>query len=492
VRRALAIVAGGAAFVLLATANSGGYRYGVSDQAYYQPAIVHALDPATFPRDRALLATQSKFLISDQAIAALVAMTGGAIERVFLGVYLLGLLGLFAAALAFSRALRFSPMATTALLLLMTFRHRIARTGANSLEGYLHMRTLAFAAGVAALAAIASGRLRLAALAILMAAAIHPTTALWFAIVWAVAVWVRHPASRRGLALAGAAAAAGALWLLTSGPLAGRLVVMDRAWLDVLGDKDYLFPTDWPLYAWTMNLLYPVIVVAVYRARRRAGVTSAGERALTIGLMALAVVFAISVPLTMMHVALAVQLQVPRVFWLLDFAAIAAIAWAMMQARASSRGVAIALIGLLAAASVGRSAFVLTRSGADVRLFTPSLPGTPWVDVLSWLRSQPMDWHVLADPEHGWRQGISVRVGASRDTLIEASKDASIGMYDRAVAMRVADRAAATSGYEGFDDARLRTLAERYDLDVAIVRADRPTSLPVLYRNSAFAVLDLR
>lgn len=489
--RAFAIVAGGAAFVLLATANSGGYRYGVSDQAYYQPAIVHALDPATFPRDRALLATQSKFLLSDQAIAGLVAMTGGDIERVFLVVYLAGLAGLFAAALAFSRAMRFTPMTTTALMLLLTLRHRIARTGANSLEGYLHMRTLAFAAGVASLAAIASGRLRLAAMAIALAAAIHPTTALWFAIVWAVAVWVLHPASRRALTIAGVAIVAGAIWLLTAGPLAGRLVIMDRAWLDVLGDKDYLFPADWPLYAWLLNLLYPVIVLAMYRARVRAGAATNGERALTYGLLSLAVVFLLSVPLTMMRVALAVQLQVPRVFWLLDFAALAGIAWWLMQARAWSRAVAAGLVAILAAASVGRGAFLIARPG-DHRVFTPALPETPWVDVLSWLRTQPHDWHVLADPEHGWKYGISVRVGASRDTLIEFSKDSSIGMYDRTVAMRVADRAAATSGYDGFDDARLRALAGRYDLDVAIVRGDRPTSLPVLYRNNAFAVLDLR
>ncbi|HET9371757.1 MAG TPA: hypothetical protein VFO19_15960, partial [Vicinamibacterales bacterium] len=336
------------------------------------------------------------------------------------------------------------------------------------------------------------GRLRLAAFAIMLAAAIHPTTALWFAMAWAVALWVLHPRSRRALILAAAAAAALAVWLLTSGPLAGRLVVMDRAWLDVLGDKDYLFPADWPSYAWLLNLLYPIIIAAAYVARRRAGIVTDGERALTWGLLTLAIVFLISVPLTMMHLALAVQLQVPRVFWLLDFAAMAAIAWALMQWRTLPRAAAVGVVALLVAASIGRSAYVLTRSGADVRLFTPSLPATPWVDVLSWLRTQPIGIHVLADPEHGWKHGISVRVGARRDTLIEFTKDASIGMYDRNVAMRVADRAAATSGYEGFDDARLRSLAERYDLDVAIVRADRPTSLPVLYRNTAFAVVDLR
>lgn len=39
----------------------------------------------------------------------------------------------------------------TALLGLLTLRHRIAKTGANTLEGYMHPRQLAFGVGVLAL-----------------------------------------------------------------------------------------------------------------------------------------------------------------------------------------------------------------------------------------------------------------------------------------------------------------------------------------------------
>ena len=42
-------------FILLATLNSAGYRYGSSDQAFYIPAIRHQLDPSLFPRDWATL-----------------------------------------------------------------------------------------------------------------------------------------------------------------------------------------------------------------------------------------------------------------------------------------------------------------------------------------------------------------------------------------------------------------------------------------------------
>ena len=35
----------------LATANAAGYRYGVSDQAFYVPAVVRAMNPAAFPHE---------------------------------------------------------------------------------------------------------------------------------------------------------------------------------------------------------------------------------------------------------------------------------------------------------------------------------------------------------------------------------------------------------------------------------------------------------
>ena len=42
-------------FLVLATLNSAGYRYGASDQAFYLPAMLERLDPALFPRDSDLI-----------------------------------------------------------------------------------------------------------------------------------------------------------------------------------------------------------------------------------------------------------------------------------------------------------------------------------------------------------------------------------------------------------------------------------------------------
>ena len=69
-------LAGLIAFVLLATANGAGYRYGVSDQAAYVPAVVRAENPAAFPRDAIVIDTQGQFFVLDDVLAAIGHATG--------------------------------------------------------------------------------------------------------------------------------------------------------------------------------------------------------------------------------------------------------------------------------------------------------------------------------------------------------------------------------------------------------------------------------
>ena len=66
----------GIAFALLATANAAGYRFGVSDQAFYIPVVVRALEPAAFPRDAALIDAQGRLMLADELIAGIVRVTG--------------------------------------------------------------------------------------------------------------------------------------------------------------------------------------------------------------------------------------------------------------------------------------------------------------------------------------------------------------------------------------------------------------------------------
>lgn len=487
-RSALLALAAGLLFFMLATANSGGYRFGVSDQAFYIPAVEHLQQPDLFPRDGALLDAQSSLMATDEMMAAAVSWSGATLPHVALGLYVLTLVGMLAAATALGRGLGLSWWAVSVLGVLLTFRHRIAKTGANSLEGYMHPRQLAFAVGLGALAATVRGRPILALVLVGASGLLHPTTALWFAIVVIIATWVNRPSWRPTLAGLGLVASVAGVWAVWLGPLAGHLTVMDADWLSVFASKDYLFPADWPLDAWLLNLAYPVVIVAIWRTRTQSGVAPASERGLIVGLLALVAVFLLSVPFTMADVALAVQLQVTRVFWVLDAVAMVSLAWWMTR----SRRLAIVALSVLTAASVARGYYLLEVAAPDRTLVRVDLAETPWVDAMTWLSRQPTDWNVLADPDHAWKYGYSLRVAALRDTVLETVKDSAIAIYNRDVARRVAERTKDTADYGEMTTERARVLDEKYALDVIVVEVARPLALPLLYRNAQFAIYDVR
>src|SRR5688500_14929797 len=169
-------------FVILATLNAGGYRYGASDQAFYLPVVLETLDPELFPRDEALLAAQSRLTTYDEVIAAIVRITGAPVPTVFAVLYVVALLLIATGTWLVGRRMYRTPWAAAALLAAMTLRHAIARSGTNTLEGYFHPRQIAYGLGLLAVAAFLRGRLGMVAALVACAGAVHPTAALWFAI----------------------------------------------------------------------------------------------------------------------------------------------------------------------------------------------------------------------------------------------------------------------------------------------------------------------
>lgn len=487
--RAPALALAAPLFAALITANAGGYRYGISDQAFYQAAVVKDLHPSDFPRDTALLETQSRLMWCDEIVAALSRWTGLDLPPLAFLIYVVTVAALFAGAIAYGRALGFSWWTIALLLAMLTLRHRIPKTAANSFEGYMHPRVLAFALGVLALASAARARAMLALLLIALAACWHPTTALWFGIPALVATeWARRGWRRPWGALA-VIVGVTALW----GPLSSRLVLMDRGWLDVLRSKDYLFPLEWPAYAWILNAAYPALILLIYRRRRRTGAARPTEGALVAGVIALLAVFLAMVPLTALRLAIAVQLQATRVFWVMDFVAIAYLAWALMEGiRPWPRGVRVLLIALIGVASAARGVYILRTAEPARTLVQIPLPQTPWMDAMRWLNTQPAAWHVLADPSHAGKYGVSVRLGAERDTVLEATKDSALAIYSREIAMRVGDRTAQLANFGELSTAEMRALAGRYDLDAVVVERPRTLDLPELYGNSQFVVYGFR
>jgi hypothetical protein len=477
-------------FLLLCTLNSAGYRYGASDLAFYIPAALEKLDPSLFPRDGSLIASQARLTMIDEIIATLSRGTGLALPSLFATLYCTTLALLLAGAWLFGRLVYRSRYTTLALVAALTLRHAIARSGTNTLEGYFHPRQLAFSLGVLALASMMRRRLPVAWALVLTAGLLHPTTALWFAIWLAVAIGVNEPRWRVPLLAGACVAAVIGGWILTTGPLAGRLVIMDAEWLATLATKDYLFPLEWPVYVWFLNLASAPVILLVYRRRYLTDSLAPAESGLVWGVLSLLLVFSIALPLNAARVALVIQLQIPRIFWMLDFVAILYLVWAIAEGTSPSvRRGQIAVVAI-AAVSIGRSAYIKFVRFPDRPIAEIGIADNDWGRVMAWARATPSGTGWLAHPAHAVKYGTSLRVAGERDVLVEAVKDVAIGMYERDVAIRTRDRLREVEEFDLMTSERARTLATRYGLDFLVT--SQQLDLPVAYSSGPLRVYRLR
>lgn len=479
-------------FVVLATANAAGYRYGASDQAFYAPAVMQRLDAALFPRDTSLLNTQAQLTFADETIAAIARATGADLPALFAVLYAATLMLLAWGALRIGSVLYRGRWTSVALLAALTLRHAIAKSGTNTLEGYFHPRQLAFACGVLAIHGFMERRYVRLAIMLACAAALHPTTTLWFGVWLYMAAIVAEPRWRPALACGAAAGVAAASWAISVGPLAGRLVVMDGEWRAAIADKDYLFPLQWPAIIWALNLGYVGVIVAIWRMRRSAGVLCEREAAIVAGCLSLVAVFAAALVLQSRGIALAVQLQPARVFWMLDLLAVAYLVWLLAESgrpppRRARAGVVCAV---LAAASLTRGLYIMNVQFPDRPLVQIGIRDDDWGRAMAWARATDSATGWLADPLHAARYGTSVRVAGERDVFVEALKDSALGLYDRTVAMRTRDRLAALPDFNALSAARARELGAAYNLDFLVTGAS--LDLPVAFQSGSLRVYRIR
>jgi hypothetical protein len=472
----------GVAFVILATANAAGYRYGVSDQAFYVPVVVRALEPAAFPHDAALIDAQGRLMLADEVIAGIVRATGLSLDTLFLFAYLLSLALTWAALVAIGTRVYTSTWSTIALGAAFTLRHRIPRTSANSFEPYFHPRMLAFAICLLAIAGVQRRKYVTAIVLVGISALVHITTALWFSMLIGVALAVLEPRLRRPAILIAAVGIAISAWAFTVGPLRTR---MDDVWLQAVASKDSLFASQWPAWAWIANFALFGALWWAHAHRRARGQASAEDAALVWGATALVGFFVLTFPLVVTHVTLPVQLQISRVFWVVDVLA-TIYGLSLVRRETAARVVAIAIVGV----SVARGVYVMGMERPDRKLFALHLPDSPWLDAMHWLATEPLNAHVLADPGHSWKYGSSVRVAARRDVFLEDVKDSAIAIYSRDVAARVVERAAAIGDFSTLTAERAQQLAAQYDLNYLVTEAR--LSLPIAYENDQFHIYRLK
>ena len=481
-------LAGLVAFLLLATANGAGYRYGVSDQAAYVPVVLRAENPTAFPRDAPLLDTQGRFFVLDECLAWIGRTTGASTESLFFGAYLVSLALVFAGVVSIGTRLYPSPWLMWGLAALVTLRHHIPRTSVNSLEPYFHPRMMAFGVGLLALGAFLRGRTWHAVTLVAVAALCHVTTALWFGILIGTGLATLDRRWRRATIAGGMAAAGVVAWVAMVGPLHATSATIDGVWREALGDRNFLFATEWPVWAWAANLGLLALLWWVHTVRVGRATATAADAALVWGATALVAVFLLTLPAVAAHVAIAVQFQVSRVFWLVDMLVVA-YGLAALGERRTRRGAAILALVILAG-SVGRGTYVMLQEHAERALVQFSLPDSRWLDAMRWIARQRIDAYVLADPGHAFKYGASVRVAARRDVLLEDDKDSAIALYSRAIAVEVVERRRALVNFESLTVDGARALTARYGLTFLVTEAT--LDLPEVYHNDQFRIYALK
>jgi len=467
-----------------------------------------AENPAAFPRDAPLIRTQGQFFVVDEVLARIGRATGASLESRFFAAYLVAmaavwtgvlLIGsfLFRAKSSTSGADFSGPRSggvltgwwlTVALAAVVTLRHHIPRTSTNSLEPYFHPRLLAFGFGIIAVAAFLRHRNAIAVALVGLAAICHGTTAFWFAVVIGTGLMIVDRRWRLPGVLGGAAALAILVWAAVAGPLRVAAAAMDPLWIDALGGRNFIFANEWPLWAWIANLGLLGALWLAHRVRVRRGTATVRDTGLVWGATTLVALFLATLPLVSAHVALAVQFQFSRVFWVVDF--LAALYLLAAAGESMRRTQAVTLAVVLLTASAARATYIMWSEHAERRLFQVSLGSSPWMDAMHWIAGQPLDVHVAATADHAFKYGVSVRVAACRDVLLEDDKDSAVAMYSRTIAERVVERRKALADFSTLTAESARKLATRYGVDYLVTEAALP--LREVYRNTQFRIYALK
>ena len=105
-----------------------------------------------------MIGAQGRYFLFDELIGGVDRLTGSPVPWLFLGAQGLTLAALFGGAWWLGRAVLASPWALDCWIAALTLRHRIAKTGVNTLEGYFHPRVLVCGLGLMSVALVLRGR----------------------------------------------------------------------------------------------------------------------------------------------------------------------------------------------------------------------------------------------------------------------------------------------------------------------------------------------
>jgi hypothetical protein len=473
-----------------------GYHPGLEDDAFYLAAIKRNLNPALFPHDAEFFRLQFQATIFDKLIAwsarrlSHVPLAWAVLLWQFAAIFFLlhGCWRISRRCFSQPQA-QWAAVATVAVLLTLP----VSGVGITLADQYLHPRTLATAAILAAIVAVLDRRLWLAGVLLAAAFAVHAIMASFGISFCAFLLWNQREVFPRRPSVMPLAAA-----LL---PLGWIFEPASDAWRQAASTRSFYFLSHWEWYEW-LGVFGPLVLLFVGR-RFLPRKQQNGSALLTVvnsliyyGIFQTAVGLLIMLPPGLQRLRPFEPMRYLHLLYLLFFLIAGGLLGRYILARKIYRWLV-----LFIPLSAGMLYAQRQMFPATAHLELPgAAPQNPWLQAFAWIRqSTPVDALFALDPHYITLPGEDYhgfRALAERSVLADYEKDGGMAARVPRLAPRWLKEVTAQSGWRDFQAADFQRLKQEFGVTWVILSSTAPADesrqfMTCPYRNVQLQVCHL-
>jgi hypothetical protein len=464
-----------------------GYHPGIEDDAFYLAAIKHDLNPALFPHDAEFFTVQFQATIFDKLIAFSARLTHLPLMWDILLWQLAGIFFILHGCWRIARrcfaegSAQWAAVSLVAALLTIP----ISGTGITLADQYLHPRTLATGAILAAIVNVMDcegyfRRLWRAAIWLGIALAIHAIMASFGILLCAFLWWMVRGSARKSISSERASQGITTASLLPLGlafPLHWIFDPASDAWRQAAATRSFYFVGRWAWYEWLgifapIALLYAFVRFLRHRAQSVNYNSKNGGTLLT--LVSAVVFYAVFQTIVGLAIMLPPSLERLRPFepmrylhlvYLFLFLIVGGLLGRYVLGRRAYRWTLLFV-------PLGAGMFYAQRQmfPATAHLELPGRSETnPWVEAFAWIRRYtPVDAYFALDPRYIELPGEDYhgfRALAERSVLADAVKDGGMAARVPGLAPRWLREVTAERGWQDFGDEDFLHLKKEFGVD---------------------------
>jgi len=465
---ALLILLAALAFVVM------GYHPGLEDDAFYLAAIKHNLNPSLFPHDSDFFTLQFQATIYDKLVALFVRFTHLPLAWTLLLWQFAAVFLILHGCWRISRRCfsQVSAQWAAAVLVGVLLTLPVSGTGINLADQYLHPRTLATAAIVAAVVAVIDRRVGLAAILLAFAFANHAIMAS-FGISFCVFLWwnLKAASRPRSASLLAAALLVPLGWIFEPG---------SDAWRQAASTRSFYYLSHWEWYEW-LGVGAPLVLIYAFQRflwHRKAAAGSAPQdfvlqslvsSLLYYGIFQTVVALAIMLPPGFERLRPFEPMRYLHLLYLLFFVLVGGLLGRYVLGRHVYRWIL-----LLVPLSAGMFYAQRQMYPASAHLELPrTKPANAWLQAFTWIRQNtPADSYFALDPMYMLLPGEDFhgfRALAERSMLADYDKDGGMAARVPRLAPRWWKEVSALQGWRNFEGGDFQRLKNEFGVNWVVL-----------------------